>query len=63
MYQKFYIGLFVVAFVCGIMLCFGGVAEASILGSVPEIQSPVPVLVKPVVNFVILLITVAALFL
>ena len=62
MYQKFCIGLFVAAFVCGLMfLC--GVAEASVLGSIPDIQCAATVLVKPVVNVVMLLITVAALFL
>ena len=63
MYQKFCIGLFVAAFVCGLMLCFGGVAEASMLGSIPDIQCAALVLVKPIVNVVMLLITVAALFL
>ena len=62
--NQFCIGLFVAAFVCGLMFCFGGVAEASMLGSIPEIQNTVaPALVKPIVNVVILLITVAALFL
>ena len=60
---KFCVGLFVAAFVCGLMFCFGGVAEASMLGSISEIQCAAPVLVKPVVNFVMLLITIAALFL
>ena len=62
--NKFCIGLFVAACVCGIMFCFGGVAEASMLGSIPEIQSTVaPAFVKPIANVVMLLITVAALFL
>ena len=60
---KFCIGLFVAAFVCGLLLCFTATAEASMLGSIPEIQSTVPVLVKPIANVVLLLITVAALFL
>ena len=60
---RFCIGCFVAAFVCGLMFCFGGVAEASVLGSSPDIQCTVPVLVKPIANVVILLITVAALFL
>ena len=63
MYQKLFIGCFVAAFVCGLMFCFGTTAEASMLGSISEIQCAAPVLVKPVVNFVMLLITVAALFL
>jgi len=62
--NKFCVGCFVAAFVCGLLLCFGATAEASMLGSISEIQSTVaPALVKPVVNVVILLITVAALFL
>jgi len=60
---KFCVGFFVAALVCGLMFCFGGVAEASVLGSIPDIQCAAPVLVKPVVNVVMLLITVAALFL
>jgi len=63
MYQKFCIGLFVAAFVCGLLVCCGATAEASMLGSISEIQCAAPVLVKPIANFVILLITVAALFL
>jgi hypothetical protein len=60
---KFCVGCFVAAFVCGLLFCFGTTAEASILGSIPDIQCAAPVLVKPVVNVVMLLITVAALFL
>ena len=62
--NRFFVGFFVATFVCGIMLIYGGVAEASVLGSFPDIQcAAAPVLVKPVVNFVIILITVAAIFL
>ena len=61
--NKFCVGFFVAACVCGLLVCFGGIAEASVLGSIPEIQSTVPVLVKPIANVVMLLITVAALFL
>jgi len=61
--NKFCIGCFFAVCVCGLMLCFGGVAEASMLGSIPDIQCAAPVLVKPIANVVILLITVAALFL
>ena len=62
--NRFCIGFFVAAFVCGLMFCFGAIAEASVLGSIPEIQNTVvPVLVKPITNVVILLITVAVLFL
>ena len=60
--NKFCIGFFVAACVCGLMFCFSATAEASILGSIPEIQSTVaPALVKPIANVVMLLITVAAL--
>ena len=61
--NKFCVGLFVAAFVCGLLFCFGTTAEASMLGSIPDIQCAAPVLVKPIANVVILLITVAALFL
>jgi len=62
--NKFCIGFFIAAFVCGIMLICGGVAEASMLSSIPDIQCvATPAFVKPITNFVILLITVAAFFL
>jgi len=62
--NRFFVGFFIAAFVCGLMLCFGSVAEAGVLGSFPDIQcAAAPVLVKPIVNFVIILITVAAIFL
>ena len=61
--NRFFVGFFIVAFICGIMFLCGGVAEASVLGSFPNIQCAAPVLVKPLTNFVILLITVAAFFL
>jgi hypothetical protein len=63
MYHKFFIGFFIAAFVCGALFLCGGVAEASVLGSISDIQCAAPVLVKPIVNFVIILITVAAIFL
>ena len=63
MYQKFFIGFFIAAFVCGVLFLCGATAEASVLGSLPDIQCAAPVLVKPIVNFVIILITVAAFFL
>ena len=61
--NRFFVGFFIVAFVCGIIFLGGATAEASVLGSFPDIQCATPVLVKPVVNFVIVLITVAAIFL
>ena len=64
MYQKFFIGFFIAAFVCGTMFLSSGVAEASMLGSFPNIQCATPVLaVKPVMHFIVLLVTVAAIFL
>jgi hypothetical protein len=61
------IGVFRVAvplLVVGLLLCFGVTAEASILGSIPDIQCTAPVIaVKPIVNFIVLVITVASLFL
>jgi hypothetical protein len=48
----------------GVLLCFGVTAEASMLGSFPDIQCTAPVIaVKPIVNFIVLVITVASLFL
>jgi len=61
--NRFFVGFFVVAFVCGIMLISGGVAEASVLGSFPNIQCADPVLVKPIIHFIVVVITVASIFL
>ena len=48
----------------GLLLCFGVTAEAGMLGSFPDIQCAAPVIaVKPIVNFIVLVITVASLFL
>ena len=61
------IGVFRVAvplLAVGLLLCFGVTAEASMLGSFPDIQCTAPVIaVKPVVNFIVLVITVASPFL
>jgi len=61
------IGMFRVAvplLVVGLLLCFGVTAEASVLGSFPDIQCTAPVIaVKPIVNFIVLVITVASIFL
>ena len=62
MYRKFLIGFFIAA-VCGVLFLCGTTAEASMLGSFTDIQCAAPVLVKPITNFVIILITVAAIFL
>ena len=62
--NRFFFGFFIAAFVCGIMLICGGVAEASMLSSISDIQCTAPVLVvKPVMHFIVLLVTVAAIFL
>ena len=61
--NRFFVGFFIAAFVCGVLFLCGGVAEASMPGSFPNIQCTAPVLVKPITNFVIILITVAAIFL
>ena len=39
--NKFCIGFFVAACVCGLMLCFDGVAEAGVIGAVPAAIAPV----------------------
>jgi len=61
------IGVFRVAvplLAVGVLLCFGVTAEASMLGSIPDIQCTAPVIaVKPIVNFIVLVITVVSLFL
>ena len=60
MYQKFFIGFIVAAFVCGIMFCFGGVAEAGVIGSAPAAIAPA---IKPLVHFAMWVITAIAIFL
>ena len=60
------IGVFRVAvplLVVGILLCFGATAEASMWSSIPEMQCTAPVLVKPVAHFIMLVITIASIFL
>ena len=49
--------------VIGVLLCFGVTAEASMLSSIPEMQCAAPVLVKPIAHFVVLLVTIASIFL
>ena len=49
--------------VVGLLLCFGTTAEASMLSSIPDIQCSAPVLVKPIAHFIVLLVTVASIFL
>jgi hypothetical protein len=51
--------------IVGILFCFGVTAEASMLSSFPAIECgvPAPVLVKPVAHFIVLLVTVATIFL
>jgi len=61
------IGVFRVAvplLAVGVLLFCGVTAEASMLGSFTDIQCTAPVIaVKPIVNFIVLVITVASLFL
>ena len=49
--------------IVGVLLCFGVTAEASVLGSIPDIQCTAPILVKPVAHFIMLVITIASIFL
>jgi len=50
--------------VVGLLLCFGVTAEASMLSSIPDIQCATPVLaIKPIANFLMLLITIVSIFL
>ena len=49
--------------VIGVLLCFGVTAEASMLSSIPEMQCAAPVLVKPIAYFIVLLVTIASIFL
>ena len=49
--------------IIGVLLCFGVTAEASMLSSIPEMQCTAPVLVKPVAHFIMLVITIASIFL
>ena len=58
--NRFCIGFFVAAFVCGLMLCFGGVAEAGVIGVAPAAIAPV---VKPLTHFVLWVVTIASIFL
>jgi len=49
--------------VVGLLLCFVATAEASMLSSIPDIQCAAPALVKPVAHFIILVVTLASIFL
>jgi hypothetical protein len=65
-YLRRRIGVFRVAvplLIVGILLCFGVTAEASMWSSIPEMQCTAPVLVKPVAHFIMLVITIASIFL
>jgi len=65
-YLRRRIGVFRVAvplLVIGVLLCFGVTAEASMLSAIPDIQCTAPVLVKPVAHFIMLVITIASIFL
>jgi hypothetical protein len=49
--------------IVGVLLCFGVTAEASMLSSFPAIQCTAPVLVKPIAHFIVLIVTIASIFL
>jgi len=59
MYQ-FFVGCFVAAFVCGLMFCLGGVAEAAVIGAAPAAIAPV---IKPLAHFALWVVTAITLFL
>ena len=58
--NRFFVGFFIAAFICGIMLISGGVAEATVIGAAPAALVPV---VKPLAHFAMWVITVIAIFL
>jgi len=60
MCNKFFISFFAAAFVCGLLFCFGGVAEAGVFGTAPVALAPV---VKPLAHFAMWVITAIAIFL
>ena len=49
--------------IIGVLLCFGSVAEASMLSSIPDIQCAPVLVAKPIMHFVVLLVTIASIFL
>ena len=49
--------------VVGLLLCFGSVAEASMLSSIPDIQCTPVLVAKPIMHFVVLVLTVVSIFL
>ena len=62
--NRFFVGFYIAAFVCGVLFLFGATAEASTLSSVSDIQCATPVfVVKPFMHFIVLLVTVASIFL
>ena len=58
--NKFCVGLFVAAFVCGLLLICGSVAEAGVMGAAPAAIAPV---VKPLAHFALWVVTAIAIFL
>ena len=47
----------------GVLLCFVSVAEASMLSSIPDIQCAPVLVAKPIMHFVVLVLTVVSIFL
>ena len=58
--NRFFFGFFIAAFVCGIMLICGGVAEAAVIGVAPAALAPT---VKPLAHFALWVITAITIFL
>ena len=56
MYQKIFIGFFIAAFVCGILLCCGGAAEAGQGIFLPPVKPPV--ILWNVLNFALLILAI-----
>jgi len=49
--------------IVGLLLCFGVTAEASMLSSIPDIQCAPVLVAKPIMHFVVLVLTVVSIFL
>ena len=56
MYQKFFIGFFIAAFVCGTLLCCGGMAEAG--QGIFLLPVKPPVILWNVLNFALLILAI-----
>ena len=58
--NKFCIGFFVAAFVCGLLVLCGGVAEAGVIGASPAAIVPA---IHPLAHLVLWVVTAITLFL